>query len=875
MELPKRYLATDIETKWHQFYLDNNLFDSNIDPTKKSYTIVIPPPNVTGALHMGHMLNNTLQDILIRRARMLGYNACWVPGTDHASIATEAKVVAWLKEKGITKEDITRDEFVEYAWQWTNKYGGQILEQLKRIGCSCDWKRTKFTLDPSMSSSVIKVFIDLYEKGYIYKGYRMVNWDPKAQTTLSDEEVNYEERKGKLYFVNYQVEGSNNFLTIATTRPETILGDTAICVNPNDYRYKHLQGKFAIVPIAQRRIPIIADDYVDIEFGTGCLKVTPAHDPNDKELGENHKLPFIDIFHPNGSLNHHGLHYEGKDRFVVRQQIVEELKSNGHINQIKSYRNKVGVSERTKVIVEPRLSEQWFLKMDQLAKPALNAVLNQNIKLYPSKFLNTYKNWLENIRDWNISRQLWWGHRIPVYYYGSKKESYVVAESIEDAVQKVRFILNDPSVQASDLYQDPDVLDTWFSSWLWPISVFDGINRPDNPEIQYYYPTVDLVTGPDILFFWVARMIVAGYEYRKREPFKNVFLTSIVRDSQGRKMAKQLGNSPDPIELIEEFGADGVRVGLMLSTSAGNDLLFDKKLCKQGKNFANKIWNAFRLIQGWEANQEKPTESQKQALSWFDSLLNQTLLKINKDFESYRISDALMSIYKLIWDDYCSWFLEFLKPDNNGISYEVVDKTKDFFKSLLRMLHPFMPFITDELNSKLNVSQEPLSKVTWPKVKPFDHALIKDFELVKAIVSDVRKNKRTNKVKFISIPSKELHPKSISHFKEFIMKLAGMPVIEKSSNSHSQQQYKSWIGNEFHYFLHMEELDDVSNNDSKKNLVDNEIKRLQNFKDVISAKLNNPKFLQNAPQQVIDLERKKLEDIKQKINQLGFDRAFL
>ena len=876
MELPKRYIATDIETRWYQFYLDNNLFDSKVDPTKKSYSIVIPPPNVTGALHMGHMLNNTLQDILIRRARMLGYNACWVPGTDHASIATEAKVVAWLKEKGITKNQLTRDEFVEYAWQWTKKYGGQILEQLKRIGCSCDWKRTKFTLDPSMSRSVIKVFIDLYEKGYIYKGYRMVNWDPKAQTTLSDEEVNYEDRKGKLYYINYQIEDNDNFLTVATTRPETILGDTAICINPNDSRYKHLQGKSAIVPIAQRKIPIITDDYVDIEFGTGCLKVTPAHDPNDKELGEKHNLPFIDIFHPNGSLNHHGLHYEGKDRFVVRQQIVEELKSKGYINQIKSYRNKVGVSERTNVIVEPRISEQWFLKMEKLAKPALDAVLNQNIKLYPSKFLNTYKNWLEDIRDWNISRQLWWGHRIPVYYYGPKKDSYVVAESIEDAVKKVQILLNDPSVQESDLSQDPDVLDTWFSSWLWPISVFDGINHPENPEIQYYYPTVDLVTGPDILFFWVARMIIAGYEYRNKEPFKNVFLTGIVRDDQGRKMAKQLGNSPDPIELIEEFGADGVRVGLMISTSAGNDLLFDRKLCKQGKNFANKIWNAFRLINGWEANQEKPTESQKQALKWFDSLLNQTLLKINKDFERYRISDALMSIYKLIWNDYCSWFLEFLKPDNNSISYEVIDSTKDFFKSLLRILHPFMPFITEELNSKLNKTQDLLSNASWPEVKAIDYNLIKEFEFpVKRIVSDVRKNRRTNKVKYVSISPKETHPKSLTHFKVFIEKLARVPIIEKPSNPQNQQQYKSLTEEGFCYSLHMEDLDDASKNDSKKLSIDNEIERLQNFQNVITKKLSNPKFLQNAPQQVVDLERKKLEDTIQKIKLLEFDKAFL
>ena len=664
MSIPTKFVPSAVEDKWYKYWLENDFFKSTPD-NRKPYTIVIPPPNVTGVLHMGHMMNNSLQDILIRRARMRGFNACWVPGTDHASIATEAKVVEKIKKKGILKKDLSRDEFLKHAWEWTDEYGGVILEQLKKIGCSCDWDRTKFTLDPEMSKSVITVFIDLYNKGLIYKGYRMVNWDPQAQTTLSDEEVIHKEKTGSLFYISYKVDGYDESLVIATTRPETILGDTAICVNPKDDRYKHLHGKNAIVPICGRSIPIILDEYVDVEFGTGCLKVTPAHDPNDKSLGEKHKLDFIDILNPDGSLNSFGLQYEGQDRFAVRKSIVKDMESLGCLVKKENHTSKVGTSERTNAVIEPRVSEQWFLKMKNLAKPAIGAVLETNeVQLIPEKFKNTYRHWMENITDWNISRQLWWGHRIPVYYYGKNNDHYVVAESKEKALELAIIKFGNPNILISDLRQDADVLDTWFSSWLWPISVFDGINKPNNEEVNYYYPTQDLVTGPDILFFWVARMIMAGYTFRDKFPFSKVYLTGIVRDQKGRKMSKQLGNSPEALGLINEYGADAVRVGLMLSSAAGNDLLFDESLCKQGKNFTNKIWNAYRLIDSWNVDSkiDQPISS-KDAILCFEHAFNKALETVDDHFEKYRMSDALMTVYKLIWDDFCSWLLEITKPD--------------------------------------------------------------------------------------------------------------------------------------------------------------------------------------------------------------------
>ena len=653
MNIPSKFDSEASEDKWYSYWMQHDFFHSEPDH-RIPYTIVIPPPNVTGILHMGHMLNNTIQDVLIRRARMKGLNACWVPGTDHASIATEAKVVQRLKEQGIDKKDLTREAFLEHAWSWTHEHGGIILEQLKKLGCSCDWERTKFTMDPELSESVIQVFISLYEKGKIYRGHRMVNWDPEAQTTLSDEEVIYEERQGNLYHLQYAVVNSDEKITIATTRPETILGDTAVAVHPEDERFKHLHGKKVIVPVVGREIPIITDSYVDIEFGTGCLKITPAHDENDKVIGEKHNLEIIDIFNANATLNSFGLHYEGKDRFLVRKEISKELSEKGYLVKKEPHLHKVGTSERTKAVIEPRLSDQWFLKMKELAQPALEAVLNSNdIRLFPKKFNNTYRHWMENIRDWNISRQLWWGQQIPAYYYGDGNNDFVVAASAEEALQKAIVKTENSSLQLSDLRQDPDTLDTWFSSWLWPISVFDGIRFPDNEEINYYYPTNDLVTGPDIIFFWVARMIVSGYEFRDDKPFSNVYLTGLVRDKQGRKMSKQLGNSPDALGLIKEFGADGVRVGLLLSAAAGNDLLFDESLCQQGKNFSNKIWNATRLIQGWEVSEDvKQPLYSKQGLDWFESKFQSTLVEIEDHFSKYRISDALMAIYKLVWETF-------------------------------------------------------------------------------------------------------------------------------------------------------------------------------------------------------------------------------
>lgn len=785
MELPAKYDPQKIENKWYKYWMEHNYFHSEVNE-KEAYTIVIPPPNVTGILHMGHMLNNTIQDVLIRRARLKGYNACWVPGTDHASIATEAKVVAKLKQEGISKNDIGRDEFLKHAWEWTESYGGKILKQLQRLGASCDWERTKFTLDEDLYQSVIKVFVDLYNKGQIYRGYRMVNWDPEAQTTLSDEEVIYEERQGKLYYVKYPIKDSKTHLVIATTRPETIFGDTAICIHPNDKRYQHLKGKTVVVPIVGREIPVIADEYVDMEFGTGCLKVTPAHDPNDKILGDQHHLEVVDIFNDDGTLNAYGLHYQGKDRFVVRDEFVRELEEKEFLLKAEDYVNKVGTSERTKAVIEPRLSDQWFLKMEELVKPAIKAVLTSDeIHLFPDKFKNTYAHWMNHIRDWNISRQLWWGHRIPAYYYGNGTDDFVVARDLEEAVKLAQEKTGRPSLTEKDLHQDEDVLDTWFSSWLWPMSVFNGIMDPDNEEFNYYYPTNDLVTGPDILFFWVARMIIAGYEYTGKRPFENVYLTGLVRDKQRRKMSKSLGNSPDALKLIEDYSADGVRVGLLLSSAAGNDLLFDEALCQQGKNFGHKIWNAFRLIKGWECKEDREQpESSKIAIAWYENKLQEKLIEIEDHFEKYRISDALMTIYKLIWDDFCSWLLELIKPDyQQPIDLASYRKVIVLLEENLKLLHPFMPFLTEEIWQQITArsSEEALIVSKWPAQVSFDSSFLADFDLVKEVIGHIRNIRKTKNISFRdSIELKCINKEGLStRYNSLISKMGNVEKIEE------------------------------------------------------------------------------------------------
>ena len=753
MTIPSKYDANQVESKWYAYWMKNNYFHSTPD-NREPYTIVIPPPNVTGVLHMGHMLNNTIQDVLIRRARLQGKNACWVPGTDHASIATEAKVVAKLKEQGINKNDLTREEFLAHAWEWKHEYGGIILEQLKKLGCSCDWDRTAFTMDPAMSEAVVKVFVDLYNKGLIYRGFRMVNWDPEAKTTLSDEEVIFEEKQGNLYYLSYKIQGSEDRLTIATTRPETIFGDTAICINPNDERFRHLKGKKAIVPLCNRVIPIIEDSYVDIEFGTGCLKVTPAHDTNDKVLGDTHQLEVIDIFNDDATLNSFGLHYEGKDRFVVRKEIAKELEEKGFLVKTEQHLNKVGTSERTKAVIEPRLSDQWFLQMEKLVKPAIEAVLGDEpeIQLYPKKFENTYRHWLENIRDWNISRQLMWGQQIPAFYYGDGKEDFVVAESLELALELAKEKTKNSKLQESDLIQESDVVDTWFSAWLWPMNVFDGIRNPENEEIKYYYPTNDLVTGPDILFFWVARMIIAGYEFRDTKPFNNVYLTGLVRDKQRRKMSKSLGNSPDALKLIEDYGADGVRVGLLLSSAAGNDLMFDEALCQQGKQFANKIWNAFRLVKGWEIDENaEQTAVSKIGIEWFEAKFQSVLLEIEDHFSKYRLSDALMAIYKLVWDDFASWFLEMVKPEfGKPIDLKTYTAVVVAFENNLKLLHPFMPFLTEEIWQFISerTPEEALIISKWPESKEVNSKLILDFATITEIVSGIRTIRKEKNIAF-------------------------------------------------------------------------------------------------------------------------------
>ncbi|MDK2770905.1 MAG: valine--tRNA ligase [Flavobacterium sp.] len=873
--IPAQFDAKQVEKKWYDYWMQNKYFHSTPDH-RTPYTIVIPPPNVTGVLHMGHMLNNTIQDVLIRRARLKGFNACWVPGTDHASIATEAKVVAKLKSEGINKSDLSREEFLKHAFDWTEKYGGTILEQLKQLGCSCDWDRTKFTMDDDMSASVIKSFVDLYNKGMIYRGYRMVNWDPEAKTTLSDEEVIYEERQGKLYHLRYQIEGSNEYVTIATTRPETILGDTAICIHPEDERYFHLKGKKAIVPICNRVIPIIFDDYVDMEFGTGCLKVTPAHDVNDKTLGDKHGLEIIDIFNEDATLNSFGLHYEGKDRFDVRKEIEKELETIGALVKVENHVNNVGTSERTKAVIEPRLSDQWFLKMEELVKPAIKAVLeSDDIKLHPSRFNNTYAHWLNNIRDWNISRQLWWGQQIPAYYYGDGKEDFVVAESKDEALKLAQETTNNKQLTINDLRQDPDALDTWFSSWLWPISVFGGMLDPENEEFKYYYPTNDLVTGPDILFFWVARMIIAGYEYTGEKPFSNVYLTGLVRDKQGRKMSKSLGNSPEPLGLIEKFGADGVRVGLLLSASAGNDILFDEELCNQGKGFSNKIWNAFRLIKGWEVADIAQPESSKVAIEWYEAKLQKTLVEIEDNFEKYRISDALMAIYKLVWDDFCSWFLEMIKPGyQQPIDRTTFDKAIEMLEANLKLLHPFMPFLTEEIWQHIaeRTPEEALIVASWPEMEAFDEKLITDFDFATEVISGIRTIRKDKNISFKeTIELKVVNNENAStHFDSVIMKLGNvvdLVYVAEKVNGALSYRVKS---NE--YFIPVGGNVDL---DAEIAKLEEELKYTQGFLRSVQGKLSNEKFVSGAPEQVIANERKKEADALAKIATLEQSLASL
>ena len=865
MALAGKYDSKLIEEKWYAYWMENNYFHSEVDE-REAYTIVIPPPNVTGVLHMGHMLNNTIQDVLIRRARLKGYNACWVPGTDHASIATEAKVVAKLKKEGIDKNDLTREQFIEHAWEWTHKHGGIILEQLKKLGASCDWERTAFTMDDNLSASVIKVFVDLYNKGLIYRGYRMVNWDPEAKTTLSDEEVIYEEKQGNLYYLKYKIEGTEDTLTIATTRPETIMGDTAICIHPNDERFTHLKGKKAIVPIANRAIPIIEDEYVDIEFGTGCLKVTPAHDTNDKILGDKHGLEVIDIFNEDATLNTFGLHYQGKDRFVVRKEIVKELESIGALDKVETHLNKVGTSERTKAVIEPRLSDQWFLKMKDLAQPALDAVLDKKVNLVPDKFVNTYRYWMENVRDWNISRQLWWGHQIPAYFYGDGKEDFVVAENREEALALAKEKTGNNKLADADLSQDPDALDTWFSSWLWPMSVFNGILEPDNKEINYYYPTNDLVTAPEILFFWVARMIIAGYEYRKEKPFTNVYLTGIVRDKQRRKMSKSLGNSPDPLDLIDKYGADGIRVGMLLSSPAGNDLMFDEDLCDQGSKFVNKIFNASKLILGWEISDaiDQP-EASVIAIAWYRSKFQKALAELENNYGKYRISDALMTTYKLIWDDFCGWLLEAVKPAyQSPIDIKTYQGVISILEDNLKIVHPFVPFISEEIWHQITdrTKQEALIIASWPKAEAIDEDLISGFEIAADVISGIRTIRKEKNIAF-----KETIELSILNsgdkdttFDTVITKLgnlSGLNYVKETVEGAISFRVKS---NE--YFIPVSGAIDVEEEIKK---LTEELSYTEGFLKSVQKKLQNERFVNNAPDQVIANERKKEADAEAKI----------
>jgi len=863
MEIPANYDPSKTEDKWYAYWLAHNFFHS-VPDERESYTIVIPPPNVTGVLHMGHMLNNTIQDVLIRKARMQGYNACWVPGTDHASIATESKVVQKLRKQGIKKSDLSRDEFLKHAWEWKEEHGGMILNQLKKLGASCDWERTRFTLDERYSESVIDTFIDLFENNLIYRGKRMINWDPAAKTALSDEEVIHREVKSKLYHVRYQVSGTDEWLTIATTRPETILGDTAICIHPEDERHLGLHGKKAIVPLIGREIPIILDEYVDMEFGTGCLKVTPAHDTNDYELGIKHNLEVVDILNPDGTLSEAAGLYIGKDRFQVREEIEVELKEKGFLIKVQDHDNKVGFSERTDVPVEPRLSPQWWVKMESLAKPALDVVMDGEISVYPKKYTNTYKHWMENIRDWCISRQLWWGHRIPAYYYGENEDDFVVAKTIESALQKAKTKSGNDGLQLADLKQDEDVLDTWFSSWLWPISVFDGFY--DKKEVDYYYPTKDLVTGPDIIFFWVARMIMAGKYFRNEIPFDNVYFTGIVRDEQGRKMSKQLGNSPDPLGLIEEFGADGVRVGLLLTAPAGNDIPFDPKLCEQGRNFSNKIWNAFRLVKGWNVADIDMPESSSMAIKWMQSTFSKALTEINDSYAKYRLSEVLMLTYKLIRDDFSGWFLEMIKPAyGEPIDNKTYEAALNILEDMLRILHPFMPFISEEIWHLMRErgEKDALTVNHWPKAGEIDEKLISDFDFSAEVITNVRKIRKDNNLANhvpVSLYSLDKNQDHIGQFSSVITHVAKLEKFEKVGEK--MEGANTFMVGSNQYYLPLEITVDVEAETKK---IQKDLDYNKGFVQSIDKKLSNTRFVDNAPEAVVAMERKKRDDALSKI----------
>ncbi len=890
-EITSTYSPDEVEGKWYEYWLRHDLFKSTPDE-REPYTIVIPPPNVTGVLHMGHMLNNTIQDILIRRARMEGKNALWVPGTDHASIATETKVVKKLADEGIKKSDLTREQFLEHAWEWTHKHGGIILEQLKKLGASCDWSRTAFTMDEKRSESVTKVFCDLYDKGLIYRGLRMVHWDPKNKTALSDDEVYYQEEKSKLYYLRYYVanddlsgetgeegeivhrdEQGRRYAVVATTRPETIMGDTAMCINPKDPKNQWLKGKRVIVPLVGREVPVIEDRYVDIEFGTGCLKVTPAHDENDYMLGQTHNLETIDIFNADGTVNEVAGMYVGMDRFDVREQICKDLQAAGLMEKIEDYTNKVGCSERTHVPIEPRLSLQWFIDMKHFAEIALPPVMNDEIKFIPAKYKSTYKNWLENIKDWCISRQLWWGHRIPAYFYGEGENDFVVAPTIEEALEKAKAKTGNTEMTSDDLRQDDEALDTWFSSWLWPITLFDGINNPGNEEINYYYPTNDLVTGPDIIFFWVARMIMAGYEYIGKMPFRNVYFTGIVRDKLGRKMSKSLGNSPDPIELMERYGADGVRMGMMLSAPAGNDILFDESLCTQGRNFNNKIWNAFRLVKGWNVADIEQPEYAKIAIRWFDAILNKTLAEVADLFSKFRLSEALMAVYKLFWDEFSSWYLEMVKPAyGQPIDRATMDATLAFFDNLLRLLHPFMPFITEELWQHIAERKdgESIMVAQLPKAQPVDEAIVADIEIAKEIIAGVR----TVRLQ-----------KNIANREALKLQMLGgatcpaTPIVEKLANLSSIDNVAEKDGAAASFLVGTAEfavpLADNINVEEEIKKIEADLKYYEGFLASVMKKLSNEKFVNNAPAKVIEMERKKQADAEAKIATLRESLAAL
>ncbi|MCK5535774.1 MAG: valine--tRNA ligase [Bacteroidales bacterium] len=880
MEIQAKYDPKSIEHKWYSYWLENKIFHSEPDE-REPYTIVIPPPNVTGVLHMGHMLNNTIQDVLVRRARMKGYNACWVPGTDHASIATEAKVVAKLKDEGIDKWDLTRDQFLEHAWEWKEKHGGIILEQLKKLGASCDWDRTKFTMDEDLSQSVIKVFIELYQKGNIYRGVKMINWDPSAKTAISDEEVLHKEVQSKLYYLKYKIEGTeNDFVSIATTRPETILGDTAVCVNPNDTRFVHLKGKKVIVPLVNRVVPIIQDEYVDMEFGTGCLKITPAHDLNDYQIGIKHNLDNIDILNDDGTLSEKAELYIGKDRFEVRKEIVKDLEKSGSLEKVEDYINKVGFSERTNAVIEPKLSMQWFVNMKELAKPALEAVMSDDVKFHPAKYKNTYRHWMENVQDWNISRQLWWGHRIPAYYIQNSND-FVVAESKEEALAKAIEKTGNKNLVISDIHQEEDVLDTWFSSWLWPISVFDGINNPENEDFKYYYPTNDLITAPEIIFFWVARMIMAGYEYEGNLPFKNVYFTGIVRDGQGRKMSKSLGNSPDPLKLIDDYGADAVRIGMLFCSPAGNDLLFDIQknpktglegypLPEQGRNFANKIWNAFRLVKSWNVDEslEQP-EYAKKAIEWFDNKLNSTIVQMEQQYETFRLSEVLMSVYKLFWDDFSSWYLEWIKPAYQAsIDLKTYEATLVYIEKLIQLLHPFMPFITEEIWFLLRDKneRESISLSEYPKVGEFDTEILQDFETSMNVISEVRRIRKEKNI--ASKDSLKLFVKPNQKFSEryinSVMKIANLELFEKSDEA--IEGAVSFRVSVDEYFVPMDGMLNIEEEILKLKA---ELKYEEGFLISVDKKLSNDRFVNNAPKKVVDIERKKKADAKSKISAIN------